>query len=111
MGNFRFIGRFNFLAGIKRRRKANPHYSGMLEIGQLAEVVEKDPAKRKLFEVWGYASELSEKRLVEKGLAPEAIKFFVGEGILIKLPVTFGGARYFLSQDRGISLLSKFKKE
>ena len=81
------------------------------EVEKLIEIVRTDPKKRKLFAGWGYAAEFTEKRLIEKGVSLETIKFFVEEGILIKLPATFGGARYFLSQDRGTSLLSEFKKE
>lgn len=83
----------------------------MLDFEKLVDIIGKDPAKRKLFEVWEYASELPEKRLIEKGMKPEAIKFFVDEGVLVELPAGFEGKKYFLSHERGSSLMAKFKKE
>lgn len=110
--NFRRLKTFGFLKKqTGKQKRAKRYFSGMLDFEKLVDIVGKDPEKRKLFKIWEYASELSEKRLAEKGMKPEAINFFVDEGVLVELPAGVEGKKYFLSQERGASLLSKFKKE
>ena len=110
--NFRRLKTFRSLKKqTGKQKRAKRYFSGMLDFEKLVDIVGKDPEKRKLFKIWEYASELSETRLAEKGMKPEAINFFVEEGVLVELPAGFEGKKYFLSHDKGTSLLSRFTKE